>query len=333
MRAWPSVQSLLPMGGNALWGDEEGAPDDHEDDEEGTGAVPSHGVLLSHRASATGSLETLFTLDTAMALLAEEATSSQRLPDEEVDKRFRVHYDTGIGSPSQLLHPPERAWVNPLLSPLPYAPNLTIHSLYGVGLPTERAYVVNHAEVSAEPKAEDAVGDVAFLIDRSETDGKWLINGVRLVDGDGTVPLLSLGYLCARGWRRSKALNPSGVRVTCREYQHQTASGPAPSLRGGPTSADHVDIMGNAEMIRDVMRLVGGQDLGDRVLSDIHRIAERVDRRLGGLIDDDWPDPGTVPPPPGASRSTQTAVGRDAADAAEPEGGDHAVEHVDKDEV
>lgn len=33
-------------------------------------------------------------------------------------------------------------------------------------------------------------------------------NGVVLGEGDGTIPLLSLGYMCADGWQRPE-LNPS----------------------------------------------------------------------------------------------------------------------------
>jgi hypothetical protein len=43
---------------------------------------------------------------------------------------------------------------------------------------------------------------------------------VQLTDGDGTVPLLSLGALCEGGWRRRK-LNPGGSRVVVREYPHE----------------------------------------------------------------------------------------------------------------
>jgi hypothetical protein len=38
------------------------------------------------------------------------------------------------------------------------------------------------------------------------------VNGVVLGDGDGTVPLLSLGVLCIDHWR-TKALNPHGVKA------------------------------------------------------------------------------------------------------------------------
>jgi phospholipid:diacylglycerol acyltransferase len=53
------------------------------------------------------------------------------------------------------------------------------------------------------------------------------IDGVQLSpDGDGTVPLLSLGALCAGGWR-TKRLNPAGAEVVIREYPNN----PVPVLR------------------------------------------------------------------------------------------------------
>jgi phospholipid:diacylglycerol acyltransferase len=45
-------------------------------------------------------------------------------------------------------------------------------------------------------------------------------------DGDGTVPLLSLGALCAGGWR-TRRLNPSGLQVVLREYPNK----PRPVLK------------------------------------------------------------------------------------------------------
>lgn len=43
-------------------------------------------------------------------------------------------------------------------------------------------------------------------------------SGVQLSpDGDGTVPLLSLGALCAGGWK-TRRLNPGGSDVIVREY-------------------------------------------------------------------------------------------------------------------
>jgi hypothetical protein len=50
------------------------------------------------------------------------------------------------------------------------------------------------------------------------------LSGVQLSpDGDGTVPLISLGALCAGGWR-TRRLNPSGMEVMVREYPHNPGS-------------------------------------------------------------------------------------------------------------
>ena len=45
-------------------------------------------------------------------------------------------------------------------------------------------------------------------------------SGVIAGDGDGTVPILSLGYLCASGYG-TKARNPARVRVRTKEYAHE----------------------------------------------------------------------------------------------------------------
>lgn len=52
-----------------------------------------------------------------------------------------------------------------------------------------------------------------------ETNGT-LDHGIRLSDGDGTVPLISLGTLCRKHWRH-KSLNPSGIRIVSREHPHE----------------------------------------------------------------------------------------------------------------
>lgn len=47
-------------------------------------------------------------------------------------------------------------------------------------------------------------------------------SGVLLSDGDGTVPLLSLGGLCRNQWHQHQhRLNPAGVSVVTREYRHE----------------------------------------------------------------------------------------------------------------
>ena len=42
---------------------------------------------------------------------------------------------------------------------------------------------------------------------------------MRKGNGDGTVPLISLGLHCRKGWR-TKALNPAGFPVVTHELKH-----------------------------------------------------------------------------------------------------------------
>mmetsp|Transcript_16524 Transcript_16524/g.40667 ORF Transcript_16524/g.40667 Transcript_16524/m.40667 type:complete len:97 (+) Transcript_16524:1389-1679(+) len=75
--------------------------------------------------------------------------------------------------------------------------------------------------------------------------------------------------MCAAGWRRSKRLNPGGAKVTIREYAHRTG-GWGGGIQDGPASGDHVNIMGNSEMIDTVLEAVTGH--GDAVEERIHSV-------------------------------------------------------------
>lgn len=154
---------------------------------------------------------------------------------------------------------------------------MEIFSLYGVGIPTERAYVYKLSS-SAECY-------IPFEIDPSadgDDDDSCLKDGVYTVDGDETVPALSAGFMCANGWRGKTRFNPYGIRTFIREYEH---SPPANLLEGrGTQSGSHVDIMGNFALIEDVIRVAAGatgKDLGgDQVYSEIFKWSERINLPL-----------------------------------------------------
>ncbi|XP_022721562.1 phospholipid:diacylglycerol acyltransferase 1-like [Durio zibethinus] len=166
-------------------------------------------------------------------------------------------------------------WSNPLETTLPNAPEMEIFSLYGVGLPTERAYVykLSHAAECYIP----------FQIDTSADDeDTCLKDGVYSMDGDETVPVLSAGFMCAKGWRGKTRFNPSGIRTYIREYSH---SPPANLLEGrGTLSGAHVDIMGNFALIEDVVRVAAGasgEELGgDQVFSNIFNWSKKINLQL-----------------------------------------------------
>ncbi|KAL9659740.1 hypothetical protein QQ045_024549 [Rhodiola kirilowii] len=190
--------------------------------------------------------------------------------------RGSVHFSYGIAD--DLDNPKYqhyKYWSNPLETRLPNAPEMEIYSMYGVGIPTERAYVYQLSQVSE--------CDIPFRIDTSKNDiDSCLQGGVYTADGDETVPVLSAGYMCAKGWRGKTRFNPSGIRTYVREYNHAP---PSNLLEGrGTQSGAHVDIMGNFALIEDVIRIAAGatgDDLGgDQVHSGIFEWSEKINLEL-----------------------------------------------------
>jgi len=144
-----------------------------------------------------------------------------------------------------------------------------VYCLYGVGIATERKYTY-----------AGAPGDHSELgtIDRSGEDG-----GVGTGDGDGTVPMESLGFPCAGLWRGELAAhyNPSGSRVVLREHGDEPERF---NPRGGPKTARHVEILGNSEVITTILKIATGDDRSvreDRVVSDIQEVSAQIALRLG----------------------------------------------------
>ena len=172
--------------------------------------------------------------------------------------------------------------MNPLETRLPLAPNLKIYCFYGVGKSTERSYFYR--------EDQDPNSSLNVTIDTSLTRGV-VDHGVIPGEGDGTVPLLSNGYMCARGWH-IKRFNPAGVKITVYEMPHEPDRF---SPRGGPNTGksnpvpwtllrllirlgDHVDILGRASLNDLILRVAGGK--GDQIeenyVSNIREYSEKV---------------------------------------------------------
>lgn len=183
---------------------------------------------------------------------------------------------------------------NPLDKPLPNAPNLRIYCGYGYGLASERAFHYRHFRAVETGDAAEA--DVAAIknteIAQSQISAgaSWEVNrhahnttqelekGVQYGDGDGTVPITSLGALCLGGWRHS-SLNPHGVKVVTREYlSKQTSIMSGGDLRGGPEMAAHVEILGNKHFLQDLLRAAAGwhHELDDAIGSNIRTIVDNI---------------------------------------------------------
>ena len=109
----------------------------------------------------------------------------------------------------------------------------------------------------------------------ADSDTPAVDHGVIFGEGDGTVNLLSTGYMCAHGWRKIQRYNPSNVSVKTYEMPHEPDRF---SPRGGPNTGDHVDILGRSSLNDLILRIAGGKGhlVEENVVSRIGEISERV---------------------------------------------------------
>lgn len=361
-RTWTSGLSLLPKGGNAIWGNgkspsidsgnsygiinfvgkdhlsedgcsiEEGSFNDQYDDGDGDGDGDK-GTKKSIKKGENGHLclgKRSFMADDLFILLTKYF-----LPNS-ISKRAKKVYSKGLGisktikdgldaflSGGEENH--SSSWLNPLVTPLLPCENMTIYSFYGVGLETERAFVYEEVSPdkwndnggqhdhhireriiekdvwkwgkSAISKIRNCIktDNLSHMIiwwklhkEGNKSGSSRLSNGIHHVDGDGTVTLISNGLMASYFWRDGSPLqsilNPSKVKVICREYEHKPTGGIG-DLRNGPKAGDHIDILGNYELISDILKIVSHNNYTtkessslpcDRIYSDIEEIAKKI---------------------------------------------------------
>ena len=276
-RAMPGISSMLPKGGNAVWGNKTWAPDDESNQ------TFSYGTFINFKESNSTQSPRNLTVEESIDYLLEHSDTWYK---DQVEK----HYSNGIAHTTAEVENnarDPRKWINPLETRLPLAPSLKIYCFYGVGKPTERSYFYREDQ---EPKSS-----LNVTIDTSHTMGA-VDHGVTMGEGDGTVPLLSMGYMCAKGWR-IKRYNPAGVQIKVFEMQHEPNRF---SPRGGPNTGntdfrresspnwmmkladcdlgDHVDILGRSSLNDLILRIAGGK--GDQIeenyVSNIREYSDKV---------------------------------------------------------
>ena len=256
-RAMPGVSSMLPIGGDAVWGNLTWAPDDRP------GQLQSFGSFLNFRSGANWTTpETNFTVDDAMQYLLNTSEDWYRDQVKSTSSRGVAHTSAEVEANEN----DPRKWINPLETRLPLAPSLKVYCFYGVGKPTERVYYYR------PPDTLQSAG-LNITIDTSLTRGD-IDRGVILGEGDGTVNLISTGYMCNKGWKL-KRYNPAGAKVTVVEMPHEPERF---NPRGGPKTADHVDILGRQNLNELILKIAAGQGdtIGDFVVSNIREYAEKV---------------------------------------------------------
>ena len=225
-RAMPGISSMLPKGGDVVWGNRTWAPDDKP------GQKTSYGAFINFKESNSTRSPRNLTMDESMDYLFHNSDTWYR--DQIIDS-----YSHGVAHTAaeveDNLHEP-RKWINPLESRLPLAPHLKIYCFYGIGKPTERSYFYR--------EDEDPLSKLNVTIDTTLTRNE-IDHGVIPGEGDGTVSLLSTGYMCAKGWR-IKRYNPAGVQVKVYEMPHEPDRF---SPRGGPNTGKLRSAMGLIEML------------------------------------------------------------------------------------
>ncbi|KAH8067216.1 O-acyltransferase [Aureococcus anophagefferens] len=205
-RSWASVPALLPKGGDAFWRTDDFVVLDEPPADNRTMAVDAALDWLRAMLPAYGAL-----LDGEYDLTGPPAASRRRRA------------------------PLARVGQRP--APLPKAPSLEIYCLYGTGRSTPKTFEfawtrpraarpsttqrrrAPRSLLASAPRATRSPRQVPeryLVISDAGAPGSGVIAG----DGDGTVPILSLGYLCASGYG-TKARNPARVRVRTKEYAHE----------------------------------------------------------------------------------------------------------------
>lgn len=347
---WGSLFGMLPKGGNAIWGigadivgGEDANANDNSTDANQTPAslgsdtftptiiwnngtvgdfCPVSAPLIDNATPITNTIveEEKEFIHSNLKIPASKTWSMSETIDyifqngggyEEISSSSIFSYDSKKGFKQRATSNDKRKhWHDPVATPLPRAPTLKIYCLYGVGIPTERAYYYKVAcdkldATGATNKTcpnlegdsersnsleEEEPPDAPIHIDTAVTDvPQNILYGVRYSDGDTSVPLLSLGYMCQKWSEPKSPHNPSGIKVITRERKHEAGNSLSDPGRGGPLSGEHVDILGNVGVIEDVVRIATGFEVEEKVdeeiiVSDLKRIIKEIDGHpLGGL--------------------------------------------------
>lgn len=277
-RAMPGMSSMLPKGGNAVWGNLTWAPDDVNPPINNA----SYGRFISFQQPKNSSVVPPQNLTVEDALNHLLTTSEDWYIDQ-----VRHAYSHGVAHTTAQVEANEnipQTWLNPLEARLPIAPDLKIFCFYGIGKPVERSYFYKQSTNPMHPNINLTI-DTQYtsipspsspLNSSSLPDPITVDHGIIFGEGDGTVNLLSTGYMCAHGWRKIKRYNPSNISIKTYEMPHEPDRF---SPRGGPNTGDHVDILGRSSLNDLILRIAGGRGhmVEESVVSRIEEISERVE--------------------------------------------------------
>lgn len=241
LRNFPGIASMLPKGGQDIWGHSDSAPDD-----EASLDGVSYGNFIRFRKPKSSLSDKNLTMSDSIDYLLDQAGPKfKKIVDES--------YSFGLAKTRAEVEPNEfdqRTWSNPLEAALPNAPDMKIYCFYGVGKPTERGYYYEEVENFTETGLNVSIesGDP---------------NAVVMGSGDGTISLLTHS-MCYRWRDQGSKFNPGNIPVKIVEMAHEPDKF---DIRGGANTAEHVDILGRAELNELVLKVASGK--GDAIKEKI----------------------------------------------------------------
>lgn len=247
LRTFGGLLSMLPKGGDAIWGNHDGAPDDQAVVAETINDGVTFGSFIRFKRALSELSSKNLTISDSIDYLYSQAPPWFR-------KRSEEHYSFGLARTPQEVAANDdiqSKWVNPLEVALPYAPDMKIYCFYGVGKPTERSYYY-------QEETEKNVSQLNVSISQNDP------NSVILGQGDGTISLVT-HTMCHRWKDPNSKFNPAGIPVKVVEMLHQPDR---LDIRGGAKTAEHVDILGRTELNELVLRVAAG--VGHEIQEKIH---------------------------------------------------------------
>ncbi|SSD58842.1 related to Phospholipid:diacylglycerol acyltransferase [Saccharomycodes ludwigii] len=261
LRTFGGIPSMLPKGGNMLWGDIHFSKEDELHNNTDTFGnfirfVENKALVKNNSDFHSSVMKHNFTMKDALNYIIENSPSW-------LHNRIDDQYSYGFAKTEKELQENVKHhshWSNPLEVPLPNAPDMKIVCLYGVGNPTERAYVYTNEDYNTTGM------NITIAYDQEQS--------VFFTDGDGTIPLLS--HSMCHKWKQGKsAYNPGGLKVKVVELKHEPNRF---DIRGGAKSAEHVDILGSAELNDYLLKIASGHNemIEERVITNISRWVDEL---------------------------------------------------------
>jgi phospholipid:diacylglycerol acyltransferase len=173
MRSWIGSASLLPKGGNLIWGQADSAPDDQDDEKYQSfgnfiSFVPRPESMNENSTEKPSNAEhdylsRNYTVTESIDLLLKKADTNFA---HQLNNNFSLGVSTNINQLKANDNDPTK-WSNPLEVRLPNAPNMKIYCFYGVGVPTERSYYYAVANGNTEEDCLDNVNNTGCMHENS----------------------------------------------------------------------------------------------------------------------------------------------------------------------